>query len=66
MRTTLDLKDDLVGALMERFAGASKTEAFEVVLEDYLQRDAVKRLESLAGNVEIDDVSYLRKIDRTS
>ena len=65
MRTTLDLEDWLVEALLERCPGASKTEAIEHALKQYLENDSISRLVELAGSFEIDDVSgELRSADR--
>jgi hypothetical protein len=67
MRTTLDLDDALVSALLARHPGASKTEAIEIAVRRYLAESAVSRLRQLAGSVEIDDVSAeMRRADRTS
>jgi Arc/MetJ family transcription regulator len=65
MRTTLDLDDDLLAALLARTPGLSKTEAIERALRAYLADDAAARLRGLAGSVEIADVSAeLRARDR--
>lgn len=65
MRTTLDIDDGLMGALMERHLGKSKTEAIEEALRAYLAKDAIARLRSMAGHFEIEDASTeLRAIDR--
>jgi hypothetical protein len=67
MRTTLDLDDSLVSALLARHPGVSKTEAIEIAVRRYLAESAVSRLRELAGSVEINDVSAeLRRADRTS
>ncbi len=57
MRTTLDLDDDLLSALLARYPGRSKTEAIEAALRAHLADDAVSRLRSLAGTLDVDDVS---------
>jgi len=65
MRTTLEIDDDLMRALLARHAGASKREAVERAIRSHLENDAVDRLRALAGNVQIEDVSSeLRRIDR--
>lgn len=65
MRTTLDLDDRLLDALMSRMPGASKTEAIEEAVRSYLADDAASRLRALAGNLDIEDVSAeLRAVDR--
>jgi Arc/MetJ family transcription regulator len=66
MRTTLDLDDELMSALLARHPGATKARAVEHAIEDYLRRDAVRKLEDLVGRIEIEDVSKeLRRMDRT-
>jgi Arc/MetJ family transcription regulator len=65
MRTTLDIDDDLLAALLARYPGRSKTEAIEEGLRAHLAEDAVARLRRLAGTFEIEDVSgSLRARDR--
>lgn len=65
MRTTLDLDDELMSALLARHPGETKTRAVEHAIQDYLRRDAVRKLEALVGKIEIEDVSKeLRRIDR--
>lgn len=65
MRTTLDIDDGLLEALLARHPRASKTEAIEIAVRAYLSTDAVSRLRELAGKVEIEDISReLRSRDR--
>jgi Arc/MetJ family transcription regulator len=65
MRTTLDLDDELLAALLARHPGASKKEAVERAIREYLADDAVSRLRALAGSFPIEDVSLeLRARDR--
>ena len=65
MRTTLDIDDDLLAALLARYPGRSKTEAIEAALRAHLADDAVSRLRSMAGTVDIVDVSAsIRARDR--
>lgn len=64
MRTTLDLDDDLMGALMARHPERSRTEAVERAIETYIRDDAKQRLLALAGRLEIDDVTHERRHDR--
>ncbi|MCL4287998.1 MAG: type II toxin-antitoxin system VapB family antitoxin [Thermoleophilia bacterium] len=67
MRTTLDIDDALLAALMERLPGATKTEAIETAIESYVVSDARGQLRELAGTIEIDDASAeLRAIDRST
>lgn len=64
IRTTLDLDDNLIAALMARYPDSSRTEAIERAVEAYLRDDAKRRLLDLAGTIEIDDVTPDRRYDR--
>jgi hypothetical protein len=67
IRTTLDIDDDLMRTLLDRLPGRSKTDAIEHAIEVFLADDAVDRLKSLAGTMEIEDLSHeLRTLDRTT
>ena len=53
--------------LLDRLPGRSKTDAIEHAIEAFLADDAVDRLTSLAGTMEIEDRSHeLRALDRTT
>jgi hypothetical protein len=65
MRTTLDIEDHLMEALMARHPGMSKTKAVEAAIEDHLRRRATDELLKLRGKLDIEDVSKeMRAIDR--
>jgi Arc/MetJ family transcription regulator len=67
MRTTLDLDDALMSALLLRLPGYSKTQAIETAVHAYLAEGSASRLRELAGTLEIDDLSVeLRRRDRHS
>jgi Arc/MetJ family transcription regulator len=67
IRTTLDIDDDLMATLLARLPGRSKTEAIEFAIGSFLSSDAVGRLKSLAGTLEIEDLSrQLRRVDRST
>ena len=67
MRTTLNIDDALMAALLARVPGVTKTEAIERALRAFLADDATARLRSLAGTLDIEDVSQdLRRRDRHS
>lgn len=67
MRTTLDLDDALLAALVARSPGVSKTEAIQRAVRFYLTHDAVDQIRQLAGNLDVEDVSQrLRRADRRS
>ena len=65
VRTTLNLDDALLEALLERLPGTTKTEAIERAVRTFLEEDATTRLRAMAGSVDIDDVSQeMRGRDR--
>lgn len=61
MRTTLDIDDDLVKALIARHPGISRTEAIELAIRSYLATEAAEGLRALAGKIDIEDLTPLRK-----
>ncbi|MGH7722318.1 MAG: type II toxin-antitoxin system VapB family antitoxin [Candidatus Dormibacteria bacterium] len=67
MRTTLDLDDALLAALIARSPGVSKTEAIQRAVRFYLTHDTVDQLRQLAGHLDVEDLSKrLRRADRRS
>ncbi len=65
MRTTMDIDDELLGALLARHPGVSKREAVERAIAEYLSKDASSRTRALRGTLEIEDVSAeTRRVDR--
>jgi len=67
MRTTLDLDDDLLAALLAQHPELSKTDAIERAIRTYLSESAVRTLRDRAGTWDIVDLSQeLRKVDRTT
>jgi Arc/MetJ family transcription regulator len=65
MRTTLDLDDHLMEALMTQYPGVSKTRAVEAAIEDHVRRRAVEGLLKMRGKLDIEDVSKeMRAVDR--
>lgn len=64
MRTTLELDDALMEALLARHPGASKREAVEQAIRAYLAADAGDRLRALRGRIEIADLSAELRRDR--
>ena len=65
MRTTLDIDDELLLALLARNPGASKREAVERAIAEYLSKDASSRTKALRGKLDIEDVSEeARRLDR--
>ena len=66
MRTTLDLDDVLMEELMARHPGATKREAVETAIREYLERDAISRVLALKGAVDVEDLSEELRRDRTA
>jgi Arc/MetJ family transcription regulator len=65
MRTTLDIDDHLLEAILARHPGVSKREAVELAIPEYMAKDATARTMALRGAIEIEDVSAnLRRADR--
>jgi len=54
MRTTLNIKDDMMDALLKRTKSKSKTKAVEVAIKDYLEKKSIEDLISLSGNIHIE------------
>ena len=62
MRTTLELSNDLVKELMSVEKWASKTQAIETAIEDFVRRRRLDNLISAKGRLKVKDVSAeLRK-----
>lgn len=65
MRTTLDIDDQLMAALMTRHPGVTKTKAVEIAIGEYVRRGAVDWLLENAGTLQLEDVSEeMRAKDR--
>jgi len=54
MRTTINVKDDLMAALMKRAMVSSKTKAIELAIKEYLEKQAIEDLIALSGQIRID------------
>ncbi len=69
MRTTLDIDDRLLDALMARSPGLSKTKAIERAIDQYVKTDAYERVRALRGAfpaivdraTELDDADLVRQ-----
>ncbi len=64
MRTTLELDDSLMEALMARLQGQSKTKAVETAIADYLHRDAARGIRELRGKIAFEDPDYWQRSRR--
>ena len=67
MRTTLDIADGLIEALMARYPDASKTEAIEIAITAHLSEDAAAWLRAQAGTVPFDESTWrqAREVERS-
>ena len=54
MRTTVNVSDELMNALLKRTKSRTKTQAIETAIREYLDRKAVEDLISLSGKIHID------------
>ncbi len=64
MRTTLELSNGLVKELMSVEKWASKTQAIETAIEDFVRRRRLDNLISAKGRLKVKDVSAeLRKME---
>ena len=65
MRTTLEIRDDLMRSLLARHPDVPKRRAVEHAIEAYLSQDAAAGARALAGRIRVEDVSgSLRSRDR--
>ena len=56
MRTTLDIDERLLGAVVKATGEKSRSKAVQKVLEDYLRHRAIDELRNSAGKLGIDDM----------
>ena len=54
MRTTINVSDELMSALLERTKSRTKTQAIETAIREYLNKKAIEDLISLSGRIDID------------
>lgn len=65
MRTTLDLDDDLMRALLARYPGRSKREVVEIAIREHLHTNAYRRALELEGAFpELEDATAWTRRDR--
>jgi hypothetical protein len=64
MRTTLELSNHLIKELMAVEKWASKTQAIETAIEDFVRRRRLDNLISARGRLKVNDVSTeMRKLE---
>ena len=56
MRTTLDIDERLLGAVVKATGEKSRSKAVQKVLEDYLRHRAIDELRGSAGKKGLDDM----------
>ncbi len=56
MRTTLDIDERLLGAVVKATGEKSRSKAVQRVLEEYLRHRAIDELRCSAGSISMDDV----------
>jgi len=52
MKTTLNIPDDRMIALLEATHAKTRTEAVNKAIEDYIHRENVKKVMALAGTID--------------
>jgi Arc/MetJ family transcription regulator len=53
MRTTINVNDDLLDALVKRTKTRTKTQAIEIAIREYLGKKAIEDLIALSGKINI-------------
>ena len=54
MRTTINIQNDLMEALMALTKAKTKTKAVEISIRDYIERKSIEDLITLSGKIDID------------
>jgi len=54
MRTTINIRDDLMDALLACTKAKTKTKAIEMAIKDYVEKKSIEDLISLSGKIGID------------
>ena len=54
MRTTINIKDDLMDALLASTKAKTKTKAVELSIREYIEKKSIEDLISLSGKINID------------
>jgi len=53
MRTTINVRDDLLDELIKRTKTRTKTQAIEIAIREYLGKKAIEDLIALSGKIKI-------------
>lgn len=54
MRTTINIKDDLMEALLIHTKAKTKTKAVELSIREYIEKKSIENIVSLSGKITID------------
>jgi len=54
MRTTINIKDDLMEALLTHTKAKTKTKAIELSIREYIEKKSIEDIVSLSGKITID------------
>ena len=54
MRTTINIRDDLMEALLTHTKAKTKTKAIELSIQEYIEKKSLEGLLSLSGKINID------------
>ena len=54
MRTTINIQDVLMDALLARTKAKTKTKAIELAIKDYIEKKSIEDLISLSGKTNVD------------
>ena len=54
MRTTINIRDDLMEALLAHTKAKTKTKAIELSIREYIEKKSLEDLLSLSGKINID------------
>ncbi len=54
MRTTINIRDDLMETLLALTKAKTKTKAVELSIREYIERKSIEELISLSGKIDID------------
>jgi len=54
MRTTINIQDDLMEALLASTQAKTKTKAIEIAAKEYVEKKSIEDLISLSGKISID------------
>jgi len=54
MRTTINIQDDLMEALLAQTKAKTKTKAIELSIKEYLEKKSIENIVALSGKINID------------